>query len=1465
MRSNRRALKLVLATSLAAPAAFVVTPAADAALLNSPPTAVAQATPNPAHAGNTVTLLGSGSSDSQTATANLSYAWNFGDGSAATASSSSNIAVDHIYPDAGVYTVTLTVTDAGGLTDTDQVVLNVDDTAPVAQATATPSPALVEQAVTFDGSGTADQETADSGLTFAWTFGDGSTGAGVKPTHAYAAAGTYTVKLVVTDPQGASDTKTFALQVTNSAPTAAGTITPASPTAGESVTFDGTASTDKETPQSLTYSWDFADGSPKASTVAPAHTYAASGYYQVKLTVTDPQGLATTKSFALTVGANEKPAARLTASQTKANVGQSVSFDGSTSTDRETAALTYAWDFGDGTDTTALTSSKVTHSWTAAGTYTVTLRVTDANGQTGTATVTITVGNTAPVPAGTVTPQPAYALQQVTLDGSASTDAETPSQLQYSWTFGDGSAATAYDASPVAKHVYAAGSYTATLRVKDPVGAVSLKTFSVSVLANAAPVARPTATPNPAHPGKPVTLDGSGSTDADGDALTYLWTLPDGSSATTASTAYTFPATGTYTASLTVTDAHGISSTSSVTVEATNAAPTAAVAASPLTAHRGQEVTFDGRGSSDPDADALTYLWEFPGGDTATTSVAKHTWADAGSYAVKLTVVDPFGASATKTVTVTVVNRAPVAVATASPQAAHTGETVTFDGTGSSDPDGDALSYTWEFPGGATATTAKATRAFPAVGTYQVKLTVTDAFGASTSDLVTVTASNAAPVASATATPATPHPGDTITFDGTGSSDPDGDALTYRWEFPGGVTATTAKTTRPAGPIGTYQVKLTVTDPYGASSSTTLTVNVSNKAPTAVATFSPAAPRPGTTVTFDGTGSSDPDGDALAYTWEFPDGSTSTVAKPTRSWSAPGSYPVKLTVTDPYGASASTTVTVTVSNKTPVAAATATPTAPRPGDTVTFDGTGSSDPDGDALTYRWEFPGGATATTAKATRTWSATGSYTAKLTVTDPYGASSSTTVSVNVSNQAPVASATATPVAPHVGDAVSFDATGSSDPDGDALTYLWAFPGGATATTAKASHTWSATGSYLVTLTVTDRYGASSSTTVTVNVGNAAPSAVGTATPAAPHPGSVVTFDATRSSDPDGDALTYLWDFGGGDTATTASATHTWASLGSYPVTLTVTDAFGASDTTTLTVVVSNRAPVVSAAVTPAAPLPGDVVTFDGTGSSDPDGDALTYLWDFGGGDTASTAKATRSWSAPGSHTGTLTVTDAFGASSSTTVTVTVANTAPTASFTFAPQPLYTGVTATFDASASSDQESPGSLTYAWSVDGGAPVEGATLARSFGQPGSHSVALRVTDADGASSTAYRTVIVARRVACEGSSVTRGGTWNVVSSNARGGKSCRNATSGRGSLTVLTSGDRFGLTFGRVKGGGTAKIYVDGSYVGAVSTGATSTTVAWTGRTVFAGLGAGPHKVVVRMATGIGNIDDLLVYGPLR
>lgn len=183
---------------------------------------------------------------------------------------------------------------------------------------------------------------------------------------------------------------------------------------------------------------------------------------------------------------------------------------------------------------------------------------------------------------------------------------------------------------------------------------------------------------------------------------------------------------------------------------------------------------------------------------------------------------------------------------------------------------------------------------------------------------------------------------------------------------------------------------------------------------------------------------------------------------------------------------------------------------------------------------------------------------------------------------------------------------------------------------------------------------------------------------------PDETVTFTAAASQDPLGDGLDYTWTFGDGTRDQGRQVTHAWRQAGAYPVTLTVADARGRTDQTSVTVTVGtpNRAPDAAiAAATPAGdPLDeaqvGETVVFSAEASSDPDGDPLTYRWRLGDGATAEGADASHAFETPGRYPVTVTVTDPDGASDQATLRfpVTLARTwddnvaAPNASATHA-----------------------------------------------------------------------------------------------------------------------------------------------------------------------------------------------------
>ncbi|MEW5986196.1 MAG: PKD domain-containing protein [Chloroflexota bacterium] len=261
---------------------------------------------------------------------------------------------------------------------------------------------------------------------------------------------------------------------------------------------------------------------------------------------------------------------------------------------------------------------------------------------------------------------------------------------------------------------------------------------------------------------------------------------------------------------------------------------------------------------------------------------------------------------------------------------------------------------------------------------------------------------------------------------------------------------------------------------------------------------------------------------------------------------------------------------------------------------------------------------------------------------------------------NDWPVAVADANTSGGDIPLTVNFSSAGSTDPDGTVSGYLWDFGDGATSTEANPSHTYTAAGKYVVTLTVTDNQGATSVNTVPIEatVPNQAPIAIAAAEPTSGPAPLDVTFFAEGSYDPDGSIGNIRWAFSDGGEYWGSTAYHTFYQAGTWLVTLTVYDNRGATGTTTLTIEVlpPNQAPVAVATADPTSGDPPLTVNFTGSGSYDPDGAIVSYHWNFGDGGSSAEANPSHVYTSGGQYIATLTVTDNWGDSNSTQVTIDV-----------------------------------------------------------------------------------------------------------------------------------------------------------------------------------------------------------------
>ena len=362
---------------------------------------------------------------------------------------------------------------------------------------------------------------------------------------------------------------------------------------------------------------------------------------------------------------------------------------------------------------------------------------------------------------------------RITLNGSASTD-PNGNPLTYSWTFRSkpaGSAAVLANPTSVTPSftVDLAGDYVVRLIVND--GALdSAPDSAIFSTSNVAPVANAGPDQGGIAPGSLVTLDGSASSDGDGDPLTFSWSLtakPAGSATvlanpTSVTPSFTVDLTGDYTAQLIVNDGTVDSAPDSVIITSRNVAPVANAGPDQGGKALGSLVILDGSLSSDANGDPLTFSWSFtarPAGSAAVlanrTSVSPTFTVDlAGNYVVQLIVNDGTVNSAPNTVNISTVNVAPVANAGPDQGGKALGSLVTLNGNASSDANGDPLTYLWSLtakPAGSAAVLANPTSVTPSFtvdlhGTYTAQLIVNDGTVSSAPNTVNISTVNATPV-----------------------------------------------------------------------------------------------------------------------------------------------------------------------------------------------------------------------------------------------------------------------------------------------------------------------------------------------------------------------------------------------------------------------------------------------------------------------------------------------------------------------------------------------------------------------------------------------------------------------------------------------------------------------------------------------------------------------------------------------
>jgi large repetitive protein len=1259
----------------------------------------------------------------------LEFQWDFGDGTTAAGSR-----VVHRYDEQKTYPALLIVSDNSGEVGnsaSERFSVKVNKP-PVAKAGADVVTAPLKS-VSFDGRSSSDQD--GQLILYNWDFGDGQTASGSRTAHIYDKPGTFRAALRVEDDSDSPcNFSADEIKVWVNAPPVAAAGEDMRGSIGQPMTFSGEKSADSDG-ELVSYAWDFGDAGKGTGKVV-GHAYSSSGLYHVQLSVTDnAQVDNSTQSDELTVFINNPPIAKA-GNDTKGAIEEPLGFDGSSSFDKDGTIASYAWDFGDGT---RKEGKQPSHAYKQSGKYTVILSVqdnsgTDSNSRSDSLLVII---NQPPV--ADAGQDQLVTASDVLFSGKGSRDPDGEI-IRYDWNFGDGASGSGL--SPA--HVYGKpGKYQGRLTVTDNSGTKNNQSADeITVIVNEKPLAD--AGPDQIGAvGQEILFDGSGSRDLDGQIAEYLWDFGDGQSATGKTATHRYMRSGKQTARLSVKDNTGQQAAIDFdeAIITVNAQP-AAKAGHDIIIAPGGTVLFDGTASYDADPDSLAFQWQFSDGkDQAASAQKSRSFEASGSYSAILTVNDLSGTSnagARDTIVVRV-NAAPISNAGKSIHSCD--KTLFFDGSNSVDPDGDPLSFSWDFGDGSRpGLGARVQHNYDRGGTYPVILTVDDGLGLKNSrhsSSITVKI-NEPPVADAGPNE-TYCSGEVIIFNASGSKDPENGLLKYDWDFGDGTQAEGLNPTKIFKKDGTYLITLTVKDDSGLPCNTDVVTKAIQiiESPVAIAGADQEVCT-NTQVLFDGTASRDFDGVVNSYFWDFGDGTTGGGAMPNHSYKKSGVYRAVLTITGDLRGDCDNTDTdeliVTV-HDAPLAQFTCAEISPV-NQPVHFDGSASVSEGGKISEYLWDFGDGGTGKGVQVSHSYQKSGNYLVKLTIATLATSmcNSSTTPKMIGINDQPIADAGPDQSA-GIGQIFILDGTASKDPDGVLTSFHWDFSAGQSQSGIMLRHAYDKAGRHPVILTVADNTSAlnnSDSDTVWVAVNDPIVPVI-SAKPVGACPGEIMTFSSAESKKLNGKNAISHWDFGDGQTAEGIQVTHPFAKGGRYNVTLMMDDGLGLdnSKTDTSVFLFINQQPVAFAGGDRVT-CPGQELVFDATGSFDQDETDWSVEWDFGDGLKSNEKIVRHSYPKSGRYTARLRITDHSGgscASAEDLAAITV-NSQPVAVAGADREVFYGGAhdAVLFDATGSTDADSDG-LICEWDFGDGVRSTGAKLFHTFDKPGIYRVKLLVDD----------------------------------------------------------------------------------------------------------------------------------------
>jgi gliding motility-associated-like protein len=1000
----------------------------------------------------------------------------------------------------------------------------------------------------------------------------------------------------------------------------------------------------------MTSYWAFGDGG--TGTGSPiTHTYGASGFYTVKLVVTDGNGCkdSLTRPSYIHVGAM---VAAFTYPAT-ACVGSTVVF-----TNTSTPFLLANWDFGDGG---ASTSGTGVHAYGTPGTYNVRLIVSD-----GTCADTIIHSITIlpkPVATFTITPEkPCPPPATITYTSTV------PPGSTVVWHYGDGGTGS----GTTSTHTYSGiGVYTVSMIVTSPAGCIDTVKRLDTMLDLWLTIGA-----TPISGCKPLTVNFNAaaftsvpfvSTYPYGP-LTYSWDFGDGSSPGSGATpSHTYTAVGTYNAVVTVTTGNGCTKTATINIHV-GSPPVVTFTAAPRHICYGDSVVFTATVVSGP---VDLFVWDFGDGGSSTSSTTiTHTYSIPGIFTVTLT---PYylGCKGTPFILTNYITVDSPKAIIAHKYNCSPKTRVNFGDSSLGDD-----THIWYFGDGGSSTADNPVHDYPALGTYTVMLTtynissgcrdtaytiidlfdltlniiasdtaicrnetvnftsvVTGGVAASyewyingfiepwniyptlldtfnttgwfTIRLITVdghqckdtiTKTNyvivAKPVANFSASPVSGCWNLPVLFTDASTDVMPGTFFTnFNWAFGDGGTASvgTPTVSHTYMSAGVYDVREIVTDNIGCKDTLTRPAYITVWRPVPSFYASTTTPCVNSNVTFTNTSG------ASTYIWRFGDGATSTVTSPTHAYTAPGLYNVTLVATDSHGCVDSITMPSYINVTKPNAAFNMSDSfSVCPPLNVSFTNLSTG-----ATSYYWSFGDGNTSVVPSPTNLYLVPGADTVMLVATNIYGCKDTARRIVRLYGYAGAFSYS--PLTGCVPLTVNFNAVVSN-----VSSLTWDFADGvvttiATPSTATISHTYTLPGAYVPKLILSDNTGCQNSSVGldTIKVDQITPKFTTNPNPIC-EKGTFTFIDSSTSYWMP--VNSWLWQYDG-TSSTLASPTHTLNAAGTYSVILTVTNAWGCTATIAKDIIV--RPPPIIDAGPDTVVCVGDPATLLGTGG-------VSYVWD-------------------------------------------------------------------------------------------------------------------------------------------------------------------------------------------------------------------------------------------------------------